>query len=293
MKPEDILSILPNTRFPVGLGGCYVDQANFECCAYDITIFDGTDNQESIVENDGKLFRIHHHSLSETSVELLIQFQNMQILSDEQWELQMFLAKIKERQESIFNVFTKNSIIESQICLTKATNGLSKSDPFIPVWIKCAAYFLTDAIIALNKFRPSPTHMLNTLRNFKPSQINKTLSVVLNSIGLERATPSLLERMMKSGIGLSDLIEKNNNSRIIKTKTNCLIEQSLFSDCYFYIGYVNRKNLYSIKDSLDKHPEIIHILKTGFDLEYDKSTFDSEIQSLNDVGKSLLKSTYK
>ena len=293
MKPEDILSILPNTRFPVGLGGCYVDQANFECCAYDITIFDGTDNQESIVENDGKLFRIHHHSLSETSVELLIQFQNMQILSDEQWELQMFLAKIKERQESIFNVFTKNSIIESQICLTKATNGLSKSDPFIPVWIKCAAYFLTDAIIALNKFRPSPTHMLNTLRNFNPRQINKTLSVVLNSIGLERATPSLLERMMKSGIGLSDLIEKNNNSRIIKTKTNYLIEQSLFSDCYFYIGYVNRKNLYSIKDSLDKHPEIIHILKTGFDLEYDKSTFDSEIQSLNDVGKSLLKSTYK
>ena len=293
MKPEDILSILPNTSFPVGLGGSYVDQANFECCAYDITIFDGTDNQESIVENDCKLFRIHHHSLSETSVELLIQFQNMQILSDEQWELQMFLAKIKERQESIFNVFTKNSIIESQICLTKATNGLSKSDPFIPVWIKCAAYFLTDAIIALNKFRPSPTHMLSTLRDFKPSQINKTLSIVLNSIGLARATPSLLERMMKSGIGLSDLIEKNNNSRIIKTKTNYLIEQSLFSDCYFYIGYVNRKNLYSIKDSLDKHPEINHILKTGFDLEYDKSTFDSEIQSLNDVGKSLLKSTYK
>jgi len=67
----------------------------------------------------------------------------------------------------------------------------------------------------------------------------------------------------------------------------------LFSDCYFYIGYVNRKNLYSIKDSLDEYPEIIHILKTGFDLEYDKSTFDSEIQSLSDVGKSLLKSTYK
>ena len=135
--------------------------------------------------------------------------------------------------------------------------------------------------------------MLNTLRNFKPSQINKTLSVVLNSIGLERATPSLLERMMKSGIGLSDLIEKNNNSRIIKTKTNCLIEQSLFSDCYFYIGYVNRNNFYRIKNSLDKFPEIIHILKTGFDLEYDNSAFETDIQSLHEVAQILLKSTHK
>ena len=293
MNREDILSILPTTSFPVGLGGCYVDQANFDCCVYDITIFDGTDNQESIIENDSKFFKIHHHSLSETNVEFLIQFQNMQILSDEQWELQMFLDKIKQRQESIFNVFTKNSIIESQICLTKATNGLNKSDPFIPVWIKCAAYFLTDAIIALNKCRPSPTHMLSTLRNFKPNKINETLSIILDSIGLERATSSLLERMLKSGIGLSDLIEKNNNSKIIETKVNCLIEKSLFADCYFYIGYVDRKNLYTIKDSLDKHPEVIHILKTGFDLEYDESIFDNEIQSLNNVGKSLLKSTYK
>ena len=145
----------------------------------------------SIIENNGNFFKIHHHSLSEKNVESLIQFQNMQILSDEQWELRMFLARIKEKQELIFNVFTKNTIIESQICLTKAVNGLDKSDPLIPVWIKCAAYFLTDAIISLNKCRSSPTHMLNTLRNLKPNQINETLSTVLDSIGLEQATPSL------------------------------------------------------------------------------------------------------
>ena len=67
----------------------------------------------------------------------------MQILSDEQWELQMFLAKIKEKQESIFNAFTKNSIIESQICLTKAKNGLDKSDPFVSCLDKmCRIFYL-------------------------------------------------------------------------------------------------------------------------------------------------------
>ena len=28
--------------YPIGLGGCYADQVDFDCCVYDITIFDGT-----------------------------------------------------------------------------------------------------------------------------------------------------------------------------------------------------------------------------------------------------------
>jgi hypothetical protein len=186
---------------------------------------------------------------------------------------------------------TKNSIIESQICLTKAKNGIDSSDPFTSSWIKCAAYFLTDAIISLNKHRPSPSHMLGILRNLKSNQTNETLSIVLNSLGLERSTPSLLKRMAKSAIGLSDLVGKNN-SKIIQHKTNYFIEKSLLSDCYFYIGYENRNNFYRVKNSLDAYPEMIHILKVGFDLEHDISTFDKDIQSLTNVIQILLKSTH-
>ena len=291
MKSEEILKIIPSTGYPVGLTGCYVEQSNFDCCAYDIIIFDGKDEHESLIEKEGHFFNIHHSALSENRVESLIQFQNMKILSDEQWELQMFLAKINKNQESIFNVFTKNSIIESQICLTKAKNGIDNSDPFTSSWIKCAAYFLTDAIISLNKHRPSPSHMLDILRNLKSNPANETLSIVLNSLGLERSTPSLLKRMAKSAIGLSDLVGKNN-SKIIQQKTNYFIEKSLLSDCYFYIGYENRNNFYRVKNSLDSYPEMIHILKIGFDLEHDTSTFDKHIQSLTNVAQILLKSTH-
>ena len=291
MKSEEILKIIPSTGYPVGLTGCYVEQSNFDCCAYDIIIFDGKDEHESLIEKEGHFFNIHHSALSENSVDSLIQFQNMKILSDDQWELQMFLAKINKNQESIFNVFTKNSIIESQICLTKAKNGIDNSDPFTSSWIKCAAYFLTDAIISLNKHRPSPSHMLDILRNLKSNPANETLSIVLNSLGLERSTPSLLKRMAKSAIGLSDLVGKNN-SKIIQQKTNYFIEKSLLSDCYFYIGYENRNNFYRVKNSLDSYPEMIHILKIGFDLEHDTSTFDKHIQSLTNVAQILLKSTH-
>ena len=176
--------------------------------------------------------------------------------------------------------------------MTKAKDGLSNADPFVPSWIKSAGYFLTDAILSLNMSRPSPSHMLNTIRNLEATQTNKTLALVIDSLGLERSTPSLLNRMSKSAIGLSDLVEKNNNSKIIQKKIDCLIMKSLFSDCYFYIGYIIRNNFYRIKNSLISYPELVHILKTGFDLEHDSSAFETDIQSLFDVTKILLKSTH-
>ena len=293
MKAEEILRIIPPTTYPVGLGGCHAEQINLDCCVHDITIFDQSDIPESVIEKDSQFFKIHHCTLTENRVEILIQLHHMQILYDEQWELKMFLAKIREKHESILKAFTKSSIIESQICLTKAKNVLDKSDPFVSSWIKSAGYFLVDAILSLNNYRPSPSHMLDILRNLKSNQINEMLPIVLDSLGLERATPSLLRRMSKSTVGLSDLVEKNNNSKIIQHKINCFLDKSLFSDCYFYIGYVNRNNFYRIKNSLDKFPEIIHILKTGFDLEYDNSAFETDIQSLHEVAQILLKSTHK
>lgn len=292
MKAEEILRIIPPTTYPVGLGGCHAEQTNLDCCVHDITIFDQSDIPESVIEKDSQFFKIHHCTLTENRVEILIQLHHMQILYDDQWELKMFLAKIREKHESILKAFTKSSIIESQICLTKAKNVLDKSDPFVSSWIKSAGYFLVDAILSLNNYRPSPSHMLDILRNLKSNQINEMLPIVLDSLGLERATPSLLRRMSKSTVGLSDLVEKNNNSKIIQHKINCFLDKSLFSDCYFYIGYVNRNNFYRIKNSLDKFPEIIHILKTGFDLENDSSAFETDIQSLHEVAQILLKSTH-
>ena len=292
MKADEILRIIPPTTYPVGLGGCHAEQTNLDCCVHDITIFDQSGIPESVIEKDSQFFKIHHCTLTENRVEILIQLHHMQILHDEQWELKMFLAKIREKHESILKAFTKSSIIESQICLTKAKNVLDKSDPFVSSWIKSAGYFLVDAILSLNNYRPSPSHMLGILRNLKSNQINEMLPIVLDSLGLERATPSLLRRMSKSTVGLSDLVEKNNNSKIIQHKINCFLDKSLFSDCYFYIGYVNRNNFYRIKNSLDKFPEIIHILKTGFDLEYDSSAFETDIQSLHEVAQILLTSTH-
>ena len=61
--------------------------------------------------------------------------------------------------------------------------------------------FIADAICGIGLQQPAPTHMLKQLRELKKNKINEFISILTESIGIERATPSLLSRMLKSTIG--------------------------------------------------------------------------------------------
>jgi hypothetical protein len=88
--------------------------------------------------------------------------------------------------------------------------------------------------------------MLENLRHFEKNKINENFSIVNDSIGIERATPSLLSRMCKSTMGFSDMVEQNDHSKIIQKKNDYFLKNSLISDCYFYLGYTNRNNQLTI-----------------------------------------------
>lgn len=138
--------------------------------------------------------------------------------------------------------------------------------------------FLADAIYLLNLYRPNPTHMLDVIRKFEKNQINEQISTVTQTIGIERATQSLLERMLKSTIGFSDLVENNNHSKIIQQKYDLFVKNSMLSDCYFYLGYINKENFVKIKDSIDRQPDLIHILKIAFDIEADSNLLENQVK---------------
>ena len=291
MHAKNILEKLSVENCPVGMGGCKSQGPSYDCCEYNITIFDGKKQKESFLESDGTFYHIYHGTIQETSPDILLQYYGMTILLDEQWELRLLLSKIKEKKEQIFNVYIKNCLVEAGVCITKAKNGL-KTDPYSSSWLKCAAYFLADAISALNFQHPSPVHMLKMLRGFGKNKINELISPITESIGIERTTPSLLSRMLKSTIGFSDLIGDDFHSKIISQKCGYMIENSLFSDCYFYLGYVNRNNFKKIQD-LHRKPELIHILKTGFDLESDIVKIESEANKLRQTTNSLLSLSFE
>ena len=76
MNIKKLLEKLSLTDFPVALGGCRNDEKSFDCCEYDITVFDDKNENDSIIDFDDDTVRIHHGSFKETNPDVLIQYAN-------------------------------------------------------------------------------------------------------------------------------------------------------------------------------------------------------------------------
>ena len=276
------------STFPIGLGGCRNSDHFFDSCDYDLIVFDENSSNNQIVSFDDNLITIHHGSLSETNSKKLLQYDKLNIIQDESWNLKIFLSKISQKRDNLFSDFAKNSIIESIFCCQKTKDGIENNDIFASCWQKCASYYLADAISSLNHNPSSPSHMLNSLRKFKKNSINNHISSILDTTGIERATPTLLERMLKSTIGFSDLVEKNNHSELIQQKYDFFLKNSMLSDCYFYLGYVNKENFILIKDELNRKQDLIHILKIAFDIEADSNLLQHHAETIQSTCNDVL-----
>ncbi|MEM3007236.1 MAG: hypothetical protein QXW37_05330 [Candidatus Nitrosotenuis sp.] len=289
MEIKDLVDKFALSTHPVALGGCKAHKTTLGCCEYNITVFDGANRKDLIRQVDDIMIRIHHGTLDESDSNILQKYENIVILSDNDWSLGIFLSKIKEKKEKIRASTIKECLVDAMYYTTKAKQGLG-ADPFAAVWLKCAAYLVCDALVLLNSKTRSPTHMLEFIRKSEKSKINESFLKVAEIIGLERATPSLLERMVKSTIGFSDMIEENNHSKIIQKKYEYLVDNSLLSDCYFYLGYVNKTNILSISKTVHKQPDLIHILRIGLDLEHDQTKIEQQTKSLHKLANDMIAS---
>ena len=276
---------------PIGLGGCRNMDSFFDSCDYDIMVFDENRSNREVISFENNLVTLHHASLSETNTKKLLQYDNLKILQDASWNLKIFLSKISEKRNSLFSDFAKNSLIESIFCCQKTKDGVQNDDVFAACWQKCASYYLADAISSLNKNPSSPSHMIDSLRKFEKTSINNHISNVLQTIGIERATPTLLERMLKSSIGFSDLIENNNHSELIQKKYDYFLNNSMLSDCYFYLGYINKENFIHIKDELNRRSDLIHLLKIAFDIESDSNLLLQQAETIQTSCNDILEIT--
>ena len=146
--------------FPVGLGGCRTMDYSFDSCDYDLMVFDENSSNNQIVSFENNFITIHHTSLSETNTKKLLQYDKLNILQDDSWNLKIFLSKISEKRDMLFSDFAKNSLIESIFCCQKTKDAIQSDDIFAACWQKCASYYLADAICSLNKYPSSPSHML-------------------------------------------------------------------------------------------------------------------------------------
>lgn len=266
MDDKSILELLPQ-EYPIGIGGCRSSGESFDPCEYNVTIFDGKDSKYHIIKEGNYFIKINHGSLNDTHSDVLVHYDGMRIINDPSWELQMLLQRLVEKRSSMFSDYAKNCILNSIFCCTKAKEGIA--DVFAPCWYKSALIYLANSILALHDRRPTATHSLEKLRNLEKNYITDKISIIHDTMGIHRATPSLLDRMCKSTIGFSEQIEKTQHSLIIKAKHDYFVKNSMLADCYFYLTYVNHVNFISLKNSIHRNPDLIYILKVAFDLEND------------------------
>jgi len=288
MNRDEILKIIDPVKHPVAMGGYNSDNFDDDCQICNLVVFDGNDSPDEILIHNSNLFRISHGNLFEHNSEILLSYSNLEIIHDEQWDLKQLLSKIQEKRNTLFSASSKNSLVESQFALSKAKIALETHDSFLSCWIKCASISLIDSILLQNQVIPNPTHSLSLLRNLKHEPNTQFSEKIISETGIERATPSLLSRMSKSSCGFSDMIENNQNAKIIEKKSNYLIENSLLSDCYLYLTYQNKNNFYKIKDSLNVNSDKIHVLKTAFDITTSSSELSNSINSLMKITNIIL-----
>lgn len=274
--------------YSVGLGGCRTSNYFLTPCDYDVTIFDNKSLDSEIIQFQNNFVNIHHGSFSESNSKKLIRYDNMQIIQDDSWDLRMLLSKVKEKRLLYFKDYAKNSLFEAIFCCEITKQGIKENDVFAPCWQKCASYFLADGITALNHHKPSSTHMLDVLRRFEKNPINEKISVVNQTVGIERSIPSLLERMLKSTIGFSEKFEKNDHHLIIQQKHDYFIQNSMLADCYFYLGYVNKEIFSKFKNSILKQPDLIHILKISFDIDMDANLLEGQANLVEKSSNEIL-----
>ena len=227
----------------VALGGCRaLGPSTFDSCAYDVVLFDGNTglgdtvvccgeaHDERSLRGDGRAVDcgsahvvVRHASMSERDSGRLLQYDMAQVVRDPLWDLRAMLRRVASKRDLLYRDFARNSLLQSMFyCqrVRESCNGAGTGDDgdgdaaavFASCWQKCASFCLADAICAMNGLRPSPSHMLEMLRGLPKSSVNEQLSVVTETLGVERATPTLLRRMAASTAGFADHVATKNDS---------------------------------------------------------------------------------
>ena len=221
---------------PAALGGCRCGASSFEACEYDVFVFDGARGLEEMLVG-GRTVIVRHDSLDSPSSGTFAHVPQLVVIRDEDWSAAPKIAAIKEKRGDVFRHAAKSALVASMTMARAARASLDACEPAAPFWTKCAAYRLADAVSYHNGLEPGGAHMPARLRELPKSAANETLQAVYECLGLERAAPPLLGRMLKSAVGFARMAGAGPLATgAISGKAASLESSSLPADCHYYIG---------------------------------------------------------
>jgi hypothetical protein len=288
--PIDLVDYINNNiRYPAGIIGCRATnpEMSFDCCEYDIAIFDGKSNCNRFV-------RLGDHGLeliaqNKISVIDILNLYNMIIIQDnDSLTLSSSFNKICAFQHylNMLRGFGKKSIINSLFYHEKITKSIQKNSVLAGMWLKIAAYYFLEGILALSEIKPMPIHELYQIRTITAERqdIADGIKIALECIGLERATRSTISR---SAEAICELNSREYDKELMMIKVNHLLKKGMVSDCYYYLGKMAYRCLIEKDDRfLTTYMKLIQI---SMDLTNDMQQLERLQSNLLNTSKSILK----
>lgn len=250
--------------YPAGLVGCRSNGTNYASCVHDLVVFDGSDSPPTVMRSGGMAVILYRGSLRESRASCLAGYLSMSIIRDESMELAPFLSGVVKNRDTLLTDLARNNLTEAILCAERAAMALEWSVDMGSCWQKCASLYLGDAILALNGHLPS-SHALAALRDIRDDHTGVLAST--GTLGMERASRTLLARMTESAAGLSDMVG-GVPPEIIRLKVGALLAGSKMPDCYRYLCGVSRGCL-SVAGSVQIGKDIEYAARVAFDAERD------------------------
>ncbi len=256
-------------RYPIALTGCRATDHALQCCEYDFVIITEEQGSELLIVNDDYA-EIHKMSPKLNPFRAALNLHKMQIINDPSWILSSMKQQTEETVANMFSWYSRNKTIDALFYANRSVQG-AKDGTISSLWLKCAAYYYLEAALARSGARPMPTHMLAQLRNVEDNTVTEGIALASRCLGLERANKSSVSRCMEGTIGLNDNIKHDHTTQIVTKKAKFLYDSAMFTDCYFYLGYIARDVVTTIASNQKALKDYTLMMSIALDLTTDQS----------------------
>lgn len=274
-------------KFPIALTGCRVTNYALDCCEYDFIIL-SDDNIHELLYVDDTYAEMHAIQPKPDLYQISPLLQNMQIISDPSWALATLKQDIEIVMPKALLLYAKNKTVDALFYANKAREVTKDNVQLSSLFLKCAAYYYLEAVIARNGARPLPTHMLAQLRSIPENIESEGITVASTCLGLERANRSSVSRCVEATIGLNESIAKNHTTKIVSRKAQFLLQSGMYADCYFYLGYIARNAAVRIVSDPKALKNYMFMMNIALDLTTDQSFILKLSNDLIDSCNALL-----
>lgn len=231
-----------NYSLPIGLIGCRSVNPDLamNCCEYNCVTFSKTGQIKSLHHVDKDIVTVK--SINLTSIDSLL-ISSMSIIIDNKHFLLSSLKKRVDKNKTckIFKTVGRKHLLKSFLYYLKIKDYLNKDNVLASILFRIFLHEFLESTLYLSQRFPSPLHQLNQIKDtLENIRSNDGIRIALETIGIERASKTTLIRISN---GISQLCENEYPRSVLQTKTQHLIKEGKYPECYYYLSRIGTKFL--------------------------------------------------